>query len=100
MSPWESAGGSRDTLLGSHPIPCHARQCSVKERLNQQSHNFLDIYGGLSRPCLGGRRCDGDSVLPGSFSFPVQSRSGARLHEAERRNVGRLPPCWYSPPSA
>src|SRR6188472_2858092 len=37
MSPWESAGGSRDILLGSHPIPCHARRCSVTERVNQQS---------------------------------------------------------------
>src|SRR5215211_7511742 len=37
MSPWESAGGSRDTLLGLRSIPCHARRCSVKGGLNQQS---------------------------------------------------------------
>src|SRR2546430_2079656 len=49
MSPWESAGGSRDTLLGSHPIPCHVRRCSVKGRLNQQSHHFLYSGGEFVR---------------------------------------------------
>src|SRR5215211_556234 len=43
MSPWESAGGSRDTLLGLRPIPCHARRCSVKVGLNQQSLCFLSL---------------------------------------------------------
>src|SRR2546421_506474 len=50
MSPWESAGGSRDTLLGSQPIPCHVRRCSVKGGLNQQSRSWHGLRRSCKRP--------------------------------------------------
>jgi hypothetical protein len=42
--------GRRDTLLGLRQTLVQTRPQPMQKRINQQSHNFRDVYGLLSRP--------------------------------------------------
>jgi hypothetical protein len=77
---------------GGRTIPLHP---------DKPRHGFLDIYGGLSRPCLGGRRCDGDSMLPLEMTVALQYATYTSLlaHTWKRCLWNRwrsLPNCLYA----
>ena len=72
----------------------------VKNLIGYEDRFFYDAADGamVFKASVDGATTSGSKS--GSFSFPVQYRSGARPPSAGPRNVGRPPPCWCVLPSA